>query len=167
VDLVILNEEEGSYSHPLRTLLADIVSSSHAHDIINNPGGVFLLNQNSIPHEDTVLLQAVARIVLKGNGGSLTKQLNSYPRLFLPETGPAKRVPDHSSDEGDRPLDKENFGFNGKEYVIRLEKGQHTPLPWINVISNPGFGFGSGIGLGYTWSENSRENKLTPWSNDL
>ncbi|HEX3028999.1 MAG TPA: glycosyl transferase, partial [Clostridia bacterium] len=166
VDLVILNEEEGSYSHPLRTLLADIVSSSHAHDIINSPGGVFILNQNNIPQEVNVLLHAVSRIMLKGDAGPLTKQLNSYPRLYLPETKQVKHT-SASSDDGDRPLSEENFGFNDKEYVIRLDKGQHTPLPWINVISNPRFGFlVSESGSGYTWSENSRENKLTPWSND-
>jgi cellobiose phosphorylase len=166
VDLVILNEEEGSYSHPLRTLLADIVSSSHAHDIINSPGGVFILNQNNIPQEVNVLLHAVSRIMLKGDAGPLAKQLNSYPRLYLPETKQVKHAP-ASSGDGDRPLNEENFGFNNKEYVIRLDKSQHTPLPWINVISNPRFGFlVSESGSGYTWSENSRENKLTPWSND-
>ena len=42
-----------------------------------------------------------------------------------------------------------------------------TPAPWINVISNPAFGFQvSESGSGYTWSANSRENQLTPWSND-
>jgi cyclic beta-1,2-glucan synthetase len=39
--------------------------------------------------------------------------------------------------------------------------------PWVNVIANPSFGFQvSESGSGYTWSENSRENQLTPWSND-
>jgi len=59
------------------------------------------------------------------------------------------------------------FGKDGKEYVIFLENGQNTPLPWINVISNQRFGFiVTESGSGYTWFENSRENKLTPWSND-
>lgn len=168
VDLVILNEEEGSYSHPLRALLADIVSSSHAHDIINRPGGVFILNQNNMPQEDITLLQAVSRISLKGNGGALTKQLNSYPHLNPSEPEPVKRMPGHHAEHHpDRMLSEGKFAENGREYVIQLDKGQHTPLPWINVISNPKFGFlVSESGSGYTWSENSRENKLTPWSND-
>ncbi|PZO47564.1 MAG: glycosyl transferase, partial [Alphaproteobacteria bacterium] len=53
------------------------------------------------------------------------------------------------------------------EYVIVLGPGQSTPAPWINVIANPGFGFQvSAEGGGYTWSVNSREHQLTPWSND-
>lgn len=42
-----------------------------------------------------------------------------------------------------------------------------TPAPWVNVISNPEFGFLiTESGGGYTWCENSREYKLSPWSND-
>ncbi|HXC77683.1 MAG TPA: protein ndvB, partial [Candidatus Acidoferrum sp.] len=41
------------------------------------------------------------------------------------------------------------------------------PAPWINVIANPGFGFQvAAEGSGFTWALNSRENQLTPWSND-
>ena len=48
-----------------------------------------------------------------------------------------------------------------------LGPGQSTPAPWINVIANPAFGFQvAAEGGGYTWSVNSRENQLTPWSND-
>jgi cyclic beta-1,2-glucan synthetase len=37
----------------------------------------------------------------------------------------------------------------------------------VNVIANASFGFQvSESGSGYTWSGNSRENQLTPWSND-
>ena len=48
-----------------------------------------------------------------------------------------------------------------------LGPGQATPAPWINVIANPVFGFQVATeGSGFTWSVNSRENQLTPWSND-
>ncbi len=44
---------------------------------------------------------------------------------------------------------------------------QLPPQPWINVVANPQFGFlTSETGAGYTWSQNSRENRLTPWYND-
>jgi cyclic beta-1,2-glucan synthetase len=59
------------------------------------------------------------------------------------------------------------FAAGGKEYVTILGPGQATPAPWINVIANPSFGFQTATeGSGYTWSANSRENQLTPWSND-
>jgi cyclic beta-1,2-glucan synthetase len=50
---------------------------------------------------------------------------------------------------------------------IYLKKGESTPLPWSNIIANRDFGFlVTESGSGYTWCKNSRENKLTPWSND-
>jgi cyclic beta-1,2-glucan synthetase len=59
------------------------------------------------------------------------------------------------------------FSDNGREYTVILGPDQLTPAPWINVIANPAFGFQVGTeGGGYTWSVNSRENQLTPWSND-
>ena len=59
------------------------------------------------------------------------------------------------------------FADDGREYVIVLGPGQTTPAPWINVVANPGFGFlVSAEGGGYSWAGNSRENQLTPWSND-
>ena len=59
------------------------------------------------------------------------------------------------------------FSVDGHEYVTILRDGQCTPAPWINVIANPQFGFQvSTEGSGCTWSGNSRENRLTPWSND-
>ena len=60
-------------------------------------------------------------------------------------------------------------GFNkeNNSYVIKLKNYESTPAPWINVISNDKFGFHiSEVGSSYNWCENSRENKITPWSND-
>ncbi|MDZ4956926.1 hypothetical protein GNF51_14185, partial [Clostridium perfringens] len=60
-------------------------------------------------------------------------------------------------------------GFNktSNSYIIRLTDYENTPAPWINVISNKDFGFHiSEVGSTYTWCGNSRENKITPWSND-
>lgn len=59
------------------------------------------------------------------------------------------------------------FVDEGKEYEIFLEGNNKPPAPWINVIANKNFGFHvSETGAGYTWGYNSRENKITPWSND-
>ncbi|WMJ90756.1 GH36-type glycosyl hydrolase domain-containing protein [Anaerocolumna sp. MB42-C2] len=59
------------------------------------------------------------------------------------------------------------FVCDGREYEILLEGNNRPPAPWINVVSNKSFGFQiSESGAGFTWSINSRENKLTTWSND-
>ena len=59
------------------------------------------------------------------------------------------------------------FDTERAEYVILLSKGQHTPLPWSNIIANDSFGtLVTETGGGYTWCGNCRENKLTPWYNE-
>ena len=59
------------------------------------------------------------------------------------------------------------FSREDNSYIIKLSDYKNTPAPWINVISNEDFGFHiSEAGAGYTWCGNSRENKITPWSND-
>jgi N,N'-diacetylchitobiose phosphorylase len=64
------------------------------------------------------------------------------------------------------------FSPDGTEYVIRLPYREgsgllYPPQPWINVIANEEFGFlVSETGAGSTWCLNSREHRLTPWSND-
>jgi cyclic beta-1,2-glucan synthetase len=64
------------------------------------------------------------------------------------------------------------FSEDGTEYVIRLRRRadgglEVPPRPWINVIANEEFGFlVSETGAGFTWHHNSRQHRLSPWSND-
>ena len=68
------------------------------------------------------------------------------------------------------------FSPDGREYVMRVgpatlvspdQPAAIPPMPWSNIVSNERFGFlVTESGAGYTWSGNSRQNKLTPWSND-
>ncbi len=173
VDLVILNEDESNYLQPLQQLIRDVIFSSSARYIENQPGGIFLRDSNIMPQEDRILLYTVARMILKGEIGSLSKQMkqvistSEYPqeKVFTSKAikYPSKEIP------MDVMLYNGYGGFSkdGKEYVIKLKEHSQTPAPWSNVVANKDFGFiVTEGGSGFTWSENSRENKITPWSND-
>ena len=64
------------------------------------------------------------------------------------------------------------FSDDGREYVLHLRRREDgtlalPPQPWVNVIANESFGcLVSETGAGTTWCGNSREHRLTPWSND-
>ncbi|MEO7521009.1 MAG: glycosyl transferase, partial [Gemmatimonas sp.] len=63
------------------------------------------------------------------------------------------------------------FTAAGTEYVIRIDSRTDglawPPLPWANVVASETAGFvATEAGPGFTWSGNSRLNRLTPWSND-
>lgn len=176
VDLVILNERASSYVQDLQTALETTLRTSQARppaSVEGAIGKVFILRADLVPPETAALLRSVARVQLSGDGGGLAEQLNRIVDLRRAARTPRKLV---SRDPPPQvtPIPQLEFfngigGFadDGKEYVITFGPGQSTPAPWINVISNPEFGFQvSAEGCGFTWSVNSREHQLTPWSND-
>jgi len=175
-DLVILNASGPSYAQGFQESLEVMVRASHAAgDVqLKERGAVFLLRTDLVPVRDQALLSATSRVVLLANRGTLAEQL---VRLEGPRPGPVPsrlRTPREKPESASAPtMDLEFFnglgGFTqcGREYVTVLGEGQWTPAPWINVVANPEFGFQvSESGSGFTWSVNSRENKLTPWAND-
>jgi len=176
VDLVILNERTSSYVQDLQIALETLVRSSQARlqagaDLAR--GSVFVLRADLISVETRALLLSMARAVLLGGRGTLSEQLGRL-RDTNHEAAPPPRVPPAGASwTVPVPPDLEYFngfgGFaaNGREYLTILGAGRSLPAPWINVIANPSFGFQVAVeGGGYTWSLNSRENQLTPWSND-
>jgi cyclic beta-1,2-glucan synthetase len=178
VDLVIVNERAPSYMQDLQSLLEMLVRTSQsaaAHDGHAPHGSVYILRSDRITPSQHDALLAVARAVLSNRRGTLAEQITREQRLDAPPVAPLRRPP-VTRPLPDLPLPRPElelfngfggFAADGREYVTILEAGHHTPAPWINVISNPAFGFQvSESGSGYTWSANSRENQLTPWSND-
>ncbi|SES70409.1 GH36-type glycosyl hydrolase domain-containing protein [Anaerobranca gottschalkii] len=172
VDLVVLNEEESSYLQPLQQMLNDMVSVSHGRHLLDTPGGVFIRNAKQMAKEDVTLLYSVARIIIHGDKGALSRQIEfSYTP---PDVKEMEFLPQNISYLSiDEPLRTQfyngygGFSEDGLEYIIRLKEEKQTPAPWINVIANKKFGFlVSESGSGFIWGENSRENKITPWSND-
>ena len=177
VDLVILNERASSYVQDLQIALETTVRTSQFHprvDVDGARGSVFVLRTDLISQETRALLPSVARVVLAGREGSLSDQLDRFREARAAAPPPPRRqLPAEIPPSVPPTLDLEFFnglgGFaeNGHEYVTILGAGQMTPAPWINVVSNASFGFQVAVeGGGYTWSLNSRENQLTPWSND-
>ena len=174
-DLVILNDHPYSYLQSLQDELQRLIRISGSHYLLDKPGGIFLRRTDSMPEADRILLHSVARIVIVTDRGPLEDQLvrrpveDELPPLFRPRSITRKHaeaallIPDLSFFNG-----LGGFNDDAREYVITLSEGQWTPAPWINVISNSSdFGFQvSESGAGFTWSVNSRENRLTPWSND-
>jgi cyclic beta-1,2-glucan synthetase len=174
-DLVILNDHPSSYAQSLQDSLQVAVRISGAQALIDKPGGVFVRRSDIMPEEERILLHAVARVVIVSERGSPEEQIvrrpieSNLPAPFQPRAA-AQADPEVALD-----LPKLSFfnglgGFahNGREYVTLLGEGQWAPAPWSNVIANRGdFGFLiTDTGGGFTWSVNSHENRLTPWSND-
>ncbi|MCK9479512.1 MAG: hypothetical protein M0R40_08460 [Firmicutes bacterium] len=169
VDLIIITEDVGSYNQPLLNAVRELVSVSHLREHVGSSGGIFVIDGNTAAPELKTLLLSAASVVLSSKIPSISNQLKveSYENK-IPYTSFIKHEYEKTElDIGEVEYYNGFGGFAGSEYIIRLDEGAKTPLPWSNVISDKNFGFLiTESGGGFSWYHNSRENKLTPWSND-
>ena len=176
VDLVILNDRSSSYVQDLQAAIETAVRSARTRPRAEGQhpaaeGKAHVLRADLLHPGARAQLLSVAWVVLVASRGSIGQQLEipapahpgpADPARFLSVPGPSPALPELEFFNGTG-----GFAEDGREYVTVLREGRSTPSPWINVIANPGFGFQvSAEGSGPVWAENSRENQLTPWSND-
>lgn len=174
-DLVVLNDLPSSYIQSLNDELSNLVRTSGESHLLDKNGGVFIKRSDQIADSDRILLHTVARVVIVLERGDFEDEILRRP---IETEVPKDLVADvRQSSYPEVPTIPAKLTFfnglggfaqEGREYVTTLREGQWAPAPWLNVISNEkDFGFQvSETGSGFTWSVNSRENRLTPWSND-
>ena len=174
VDLVILNEDFSGYRQVLQERIMSLIGASPGADQLDQPGGIFPRRSEQLSEEERLLLQTVARVVLNDSAETLAEQVNrpAAAERTMPALVPSRAAWPASPTA---PPARERVFFNGlggftpdgREYVISLAPGMTTPAPWANVLANPQIGTViSESGSAYTWVDNAREFRLTPWHND-
>jgi cyclic beta-1,2-glucan synthetase len=178
-DLVILNEHPVSYLDEVQSRLTGLLDEGPWRSLKHQSGGAFLLRGDTMGQAERALFYAVAHAVLETSRGDLRAHLARLPQtpftaapLPAISAGDGIQPPAHASlNVAVPPLELANglggFIDEGRTYAIVLDNDQDTPAPWVNVIANARFGtILSHSGSATTWSENSRENRLTPFAND-
>ena len=177
-DLVVLDEEENIYERYVFEQVLNEIIALRLEFLRNQKGGIFILNANEINDTDLFILKA--NIVIDSKNGSLGDFLNNMEEDYISSIkniGIDNLKPCLSLDVSDKlMIDMNNllyyngyggFSKDGKEYIIKLNKNLKLPTTWSHVLSNERFGtvVTSNMG-GFTWSKNSRLNRLSAWSND-
>ncbi len=173
-DLVIVNEDFSGYRAVLHDQIMGLINAGPEAQVVDKPGGIFVRRAEELTEDERVLLQTVARIVFSDSSETLIEQVERRvsPERISDRLQPARRAiaePIVPLAARERIFSNGLGGFtpDGREYVITLEPGQHTPAPWVNVIASPHIGtVVSESGSAYTWVENAHEFRLTPWHND-
>ena len=182
-ELVLCNDYPGSYFDAIQARLHALIHETMLDE--ETARRVFVLRGAQLTQEDHQLLDAAATILVRGEKGSLSDQLevahtnlNRTPKAALPKrvdrslSVPMKKEvtfgPDSVASEIQPGMFWNGFGcFVPGRYQIQSSGQRMTPAPWSNVMANPEFGcVVTESGSGFTWYKNSRENKLTSWSND-
>jgi cyclic beta-1,2-glucan glucanotransferase len=179
-DVVVLNEQPTSYVDETQAGLTALLDAGPWRDWRQRTAGAYVLRADGLSSAERTLFESVAHAVLDGGRGDLRAQMNRLftdrtPALSLEAATPLTTPPGAAA-EADAPavvpaLTFANglggFADDGRAYVVVLEDAEETPAPWVNVIASAGFGtIVTASGASHTWSENSRENRLTSFAND-
>ncbi|WP_232404310.1 GH36-type glycosyl hydrolase domain-containing protein [Pseudophaeobacter flagellatus] len=174
-DLVVLGTKASSYEEPIAARLRDALRDAGLAEGLGGDGGVHLHSVDRISPAQVRALETLARVTLDGAAPTLEAALPTpqedtvKPPVFDPGGHPMTEAIEPLKRPQDLVCDNGLGGFipdNG-DYLMQIGPGQTTPVPWCNVIANDDFGtIVTESGLGFTWSLNSGEFRLTPWSND-
>ncbi|MBC8545545.1 hypothetical protein H8711_01155 [Clostridiaceae bacterium NSJ-31] len=142
----------------LLPVLRDCMEQMGCADQIGN--GVFLIDSGTVGEAPLRLLEASAVHIAPRSGVRVWEPGRPHrPVCFLPV----------SPQEIDRrPDDLEVTGgiFSQGRFYVQKQPGQ--ALPFSHILANSTFGTLVGDSfLGFTWAVNARENRLTPWHNDI
>ncbi|MDB5894894.1 MAG: carbohydrate-binding protein, partial [Rhodoferax sp.] len=175
-DLVVLNSEPASYLMALHREIAALREQTLAA-IGGEPGsgqvGFYLLRTEELSRDEINTLQGLARLRLAADGRPLVHHLQEWTQQH--EDARAERESDgNTALAWVRPaaaaawsVSTGEFAATSGEFRFEASVAKRPVRPWINVLSNRGFGAQvSEAGGGYTWGVNSRLNQLTAWSND-
>ncbi|WP_378943240.1 GH36-type glycosyl hydrolase domain-containing protein [Mesorhizobium sp. ANAO-SY3R2] len=186
-DLVIINEQASSYVQDLQQAIEALCENSRLRGKELGPRQhIFAVRRDLMDEDSYRTLLAVARVCLHTRNGTIFDQIERAEAAALlardalaSAQAPANPVPQVLQTSPSRALRKNSgeglaywngfggFDAGGREYVVRLNGTRATPQPWINVVANSAFGFHSSAeGAAFTWSRNSRDYQLTPWTND-
>lgn len=172
VDLVIWNEDHGSYRQLLLDRITDLITVMGGAKEGDRQGGIYVRSAEQVSNEDRILFQALARAILYDDKGSLAEQIQKKhaPRVWPPLLDIQEEQAVYKDElPFDIPADNGYgcFSEDGKEYIILTDHQTKTPAPWVNVLANPDFGSVlSESGAAYTWAVNAHAYRLSPWHND-
>ena len=174
-DLVLLGTKASSYEAPIAARLRDALRDAGLAEGLGGDGGVHLHSIDRISPFQVRALETLARVTLDGAARTLAAALPTSQEddVKPPVFDPGGQAMTEALARLERPQDLVcDNGLGGfipesGDYLMQIGPGQTTPVPWCNVIANDDFGtIVTESGLGFTWSLNSGEFRLTPWSND-
>lgn len=178
IDLVILNEEENIYEKYVKEGIEIKIQNKQLAYMQNVKGGIYIINSKEIP--DKKLLEFKANLIIDAHEGNINSILKYMEKDYLNSIKNIAELPAKSIEKQIETVGKNletdklkyfneygGFSENGKEYIIKINKNNKLPTTWSHVIANENFGsvLTENMG-GFTWSRNSRLNRLSAWSNN-
>lgn len=145
-DLVFIFRDHSEYGFAGEKELIRLIDEEGVRDALNDKNGIYILYGKLLSDESFASVLSHSAVIYPD------KYKKSVPRVY-----PSQNIREM------QPLSDEPDRFTDGGYIIN----RHPSLPWSHTLSNSVFGtLITDRSLGFTWALNSRQNKLTPWSND-
>ena len=174
IDLIIINQEVDIYERFVKQSIDEVISNKQLDYLKNINTGIFIFSKDDISKEDYDVMVFKANFIIDANNGGIKEHLKEKEQYHSNKE--IKREINEKNSGEIYPLKKDimlydnsfgGFSQDGKEYLIYKNKENKLPSVWCNILTNSFFGTVVTDSLGgYTWSKNSRLNRLTAWSND-
>ena len=84
VDLVIWNEDQAGYRQQLQDQIMGLIAAGVEGNVLDRPGGIFVRPAQQLAHEDRILLQSAARVIISDARGKLAEQIGKRPPIVPP-----------------------------------------------------------------------------------
>ncbi len=181
-EIVILDEEKHSYENYVKEEIESSILNHQMGYLKNQKGGIFTLNKEEIDKKDIALLEFLATIIIDSDKGGLKNNIKELEESYLEndktigEEVQNPQMTEESNDDIDILANHEvlkyyneygGFSEDGKEYLVKVNKGNRLPTVWSHIMANEKFGtlVTENMG-GYTWYQNCRLNRVSSWQNN-
>ena len=172
LDLVFINDVPQPNHDGLTHFIRSMADTERLWSTHSDAGRVFILDGATVTPPERILLRTVARLAFStAHGLTIEQQLRRLEEANLcyqdKEEYPILRPQREMRVWSNLDFYNQYGGYDnaGRDYVVT---NTNTPMPWVNVIANPGFGcVVSSTMAGFTFAYNAQQFKLTSWSNDM
>jgi len=177
IDIVILNDQPGSYLKILDDEVDFMIRQARDNVSKKEGSSIHQVKSDLISSADRETIIAVARFTMDSRRGTLAdtvNQKNDFTQIpKIPKLVPLLKAREREYPGiAAPPLSFYNSwgGFDDitKDYVMTVSSDRMPPRAWSHIIASKDFGtVVSDSGSTYTWSQDSHDNRITAWTNDV
>ncbi len=158
-DLVVSYPSENGYESTALNTLKKILKEEDCPLMFGVNGGVHAADLSSHSYSERCALTETAVYTVRAENSAVDTAKSRFKPLKIIDAKEPKNTVQNANNV-------KHYNFTEGKISIK-NKGKTVDIPWNCVFANQSFGtMVSDKALGFTWALNSRENKLTSWSND-
>ncbi len=159
-DTVILYRCEEGYNSEIFRLIRNMLAQENYEQMLGVKGGVHAINIGKFTPRELATLRRTACFSFEKEKALISGVNEPFRRCATVLEQPTSKT-------SKNPELVKQYSFTRGQIIVKKD-ASIVDIPWFLCLANKSFGtMVSDKSLGFTWALNSRENKLSPWLNDM